>query len=230
MVTSVFSQGYTVSDSQCADDQGTAPCLAGDYDHIEVFSFSAPKDQDFRPIQVGQFIDGFAGGISEFNGLTEVGFPQSFVNTDPTVDLARLSPPKKLQAGRTALGETSNWFGPISAADGMINFERNEAAPIEIDSAVVCALDDDYTTYKQWKIDPNGTPGAGVDCSHNKNIINVVSSGVITDFDPTTDGDQGPEVLVGKKLTKLIGVLRPVEIGSFNVWLVFPRSIADVVQ
>lgn len=222
LVTSIFSQGYTVSDVVC----GTAgqPCTAGAYDHVEVFSFSAPEDNQGRLLQPGQFIDGFNGGVGEFNGLTEIGFPQTFVSAEtPDIDASRLPVPVKLQAGRTALGETMNWFGPLSTyPDGMINFEMNEAAPIEIDSVVVCMLDSDYTTYKQWKVDPNGTPGTPEDCSNKKNIINVITSGTIANFDPGT--------LVGKQLTKLIGVLRPVEIGSFNVWLVYPRSAADVVQ
>ena len=41
----------------------------------------------------------------------------------------------------------------------MINFERNEAAPIAILNGKVCPLDDDYTTYKQWKLDPAGAGG-----------------------------------------------------------------------
>lgn len=221
LVTSVFSQGYTVSDVVCST--AGQPCTAGAYDHVEVFSFSAPQDGQGRLLQVGQFIDGFNGGVSEFNGLTEIGFPQTFVAAEtPDVDPTRLPVPVVFQAGRAALSETMNWFSPLSSyPDGVINFEMNEAAPIEVDQAVVCMLDDDYTTYKQWKLDPNGTPGAPEDCSNKKNIINVVTAG-LAGFDPAP--------LVGKKLSKVYGVLRPVEIGSFNVWLIYPRSVADVVQ
>ena len=49
------------------------------YDYIEVFSYSAPTDQDMRFVSEDQLIDGFAGGVSEFDGLTEIGFPQTFV-------------------------------------------------------------------------------------------------------------------------------------------------------
>ena len=43
---------------------------------------------------------------------------------------------------------------------------------------------------------------------------------VLVHLDPTT--------LVGKKLPKVIGILRPLNIGSFNVWIIFPRSAADL--
>ena len=36
-----------------------------------------------------------------------------------------------------------------------------------------------------------------------------------------------PMTLVGKTLTKVVGTLRPVNIGTFNVWIVYPRSAAD---
>ncbi|MBA3542525.1 MAG: hypothetical protein H0T79_23115 [Deltaproteobacteria bacterium] len=224
VVNSVFAQGYTLSDVLCADATGRPPCTAEAYDHVMVFSFSAPRfDEDDEDggtsiLQQGQVIDGFAGGISEFNGLTEIGFPRTFVKGAVQIDNARIPAPKRLEAGRA--GETTDWFGPLSDPDGIINFERNEAAPIEVLGGVVCKLDDDYTTYKQWKVDPKGvpTPG-GVDCSRNKNVLNVISSAV-TEVDPTT--------LVGKTVTRLVGVVRPVSIGSFNVWIIFPRTSADI--
>ena len=62
-MTSVFAQGYTVSDVQCANDAGDPPCTAQAYDHIEVFSFSAPRDQNGHLLEEGQVITGFAGGL-----------------------------------------------------------------------------------------------------------------------------------------------------------------------
>jgi hypothetical protein len=32
---------------------------------------------------------------------------------------------------------------------------------------------------------------------------------------------------VGKTLPRLVGNLRPINIGSFNVWIIYPRSAAD---
>ncbi|HSD88586.1 MAG TPA: hypothetical protein VLB44_13755 [Kofleriaceae bacterium] len=212
IVTSVFAQGYTVSDVQCT---GT-PCTlttnpkinAVGYDHKMVFSFSAARDQNGCLIKEGQAIDGFAGGVSEFNGLTEIGFPQSFVAATKSdcgaadVNPARIPAPAVLD---------TTWF------TNKIMFERSEAGLIEIDNAKVCNLDTDYDTYKQWKIDPAGVGG---DCKGNKNVINVISTGVV----PTD-----PATLVGKTLPKVVGVLRPVNIGSFNVWIVYPRKSEDLI-
>lgn len=201
VVTSVFAQGYTVADVQCAAG-GAPPCTSMPYDYVEVFSFSAPTDQHARFISEGQVIAGFAGGISEFNGLTEIGFPQTFVAGEPEVNKAR--------EPATAMFD-STWFS------NKIMFERNEAGAVEIDGGVVCPLDDDYTTYKQWKIDPSGV-GDSAACN-GRNLINVITAGVV-EIDPGT--------LVGKTVPKIIGILRPVNIGSFNVWIIYPRSSADL--
>jgi hypothetical protein len=214
VVNSVFSQGYTVSDVQCADPAGNPPCTYQSYDHALIFSFSAPRDQHGNNIEQGMVIAGFAGGQSEFNGLTEIGFPQTFTPVDAMgnsildVNLGRLPAPAVFDV---------KWFNGLSDPLGEINFERNEAAPIEIRNAKVCDLDDKFITFKQWKIDPTGTGG---DCSSNDNVLSVITAGTISDLDPAT--------LVGKTLPRVVGVLRPVEIGSFNVWIIFPRSMSDL--
>jgi hypothetical protein len=202
VITSVFAQGYTVSDMSCGPG-GAPPCTTDDYNHMMVFSFSAARDERGRVIEEGQVIDGFAGGVSEFNGLTEIGFPQTFVDGDQVdKDPARMPAPAELE---------QTWF------TNRYMFERNEAAPISIVNGAVCDLDEDYETYKQWKVDPTGTGG---DCTGNRNVINVITAGVVA-VDPTT--------LVGKTLPRVTGVLRPVNIGSFNVWIIYPRSSADLV-
>ncbi len=224
VVTSIFSQGYTVSDVKCATggDKPTPPCTtpAQDngvvgYDHMMVFTFSSPRDQYGRPLFVGEVIQSFAGGLSEFNGLSEIGFPRSFTfapdrDTPAHVDPNLLPPPVLF---------SPTWFQPLSNPDGRINFERSEAGAIEIRGAKVCPLDDGpdgtYTVYKQWTIDPSPTPT----CAGN-NLISLITAG--TDF--TTD----PHTLVGRTLTRLVGIVRPVSIGSFNVWIVYPRGAADI--
>ena len=202
VVTSVFAQGYTVSDVKCSDAAGTPPCTTEAYNHIEVFSSSAPRDQMGRLLKQGQVIDGFSGGISEFDGLTEVGFPVTFATSD-AVTPDHLPPPVKL--------DPSTWFNGLNDPKGIINFERNEAAPIEIDDAVVCPLDSAYDRFKEWKIAPSGACGGSV--------IDVVTAGVIADLDPAT--------LVGKTLPRVVGVLRPIET-SGNIWIIYPRSSADL--
>ena len=206
VVTSVFAQGYTLDDVSCGAG-GAPPCTTMPYHHAMVFSFSAARDDHGCLIQQGQLIDGFAGGVSEFNGLTEIGFPQSFDSRTKdscgaqVIDEARIPQP-------VAFDPT--WF------TNKILFEENEAGLISIAGAKVCNLDADYTTYKQWKIDPAGVGG---DCTNNKNVLNLITNGVVP-TDPTT--------LVGKTLTKVVGTLRPVNIGTFNVWIVYPRSAADL--
>jgi len=202
VVTSVFAQGYTVSDVMCGAG-GAPPCTAGDYDHKMVFSFSAARDEDGRVIREGQVITGFAGGVSEFNGLTEIGFPQTFNEGEVDINPARMPQPVTFAA---------TWF------TDKFNFERNEAAPIAVLGAKVCDLDSDYDTYKQWKLDPTGTGG---DCKGNRNVLNVITNGIVPD-------DTVRSMIEGKTLPRVVGVLRPVNIGSFNVWIIYPRSMADL--
>ncbi len=229
VINSVFAQGYTVSDLNCTDNPGTPdvveadpPCVAEPYGHVMVFSFSAPRDECFGDLQVGQTITGFAGGLSEFNGLTEIGFPQTFspkdVSGNCVVDRPLDVNGKPTRLPNPEVLDPLTWFNSLNDPDGIINFERNEAAPIQINNGKVCDLDEDFDTFKQWKVDPAGVGG---DCAGNDNVLNVISTG-ITSIDPPS--------LVGKTLTKVVGVVRPVSIGSFNVWIIFPRDAQDIVQ
>jgi hypothetical protein len=218
VVTSVFAQGYTVSDVQCADDAGRPPCTAEAYDHAMVFSFSAPRGSDGHVLVEGEAIDGFAGGLTEFNGLTEIGFPQTFTpaykdedgdGVNDAIDRARMPAPAVL---------SPDWFGSLTLPTGRINFERNEAGAIEIRDGAVCPLDEDYATYRQWKLDPTGLGG---DNCRGDNLVNAITAGVIPSFDPAA--------VVGQRLPKVVGILRPVSIGSFNVWIIYPRAASDLV-
>ncbi len=195
VVTGTYAQGYSVSDVACADAEGTPPCVAGDFDHVLIFSFSRPKDEMGRNIEAGQFIDGFAGSVVEFNGLTEISFPQSFVS-DTSIDVARIPEPATV---------LPSWF------TNEIEFEKHESGLIQVLSGTVCPLDDDYTEFKQWKLD------AGRGCG---SPVNVITAGVI-EFDPALH--------VGSQLPKVVGVLRPVNLTSFNVFILFPRNSADLV-
>lgn len=195
IVTGVYAQGYTLSDVECADDAGTPPCVADDYDHGFIFTFSRPKDQNGDPLEVGTRISRFTGAVSEFNGLTEIGFPQTFTADEPA-NAARAPAPHVAD---------NSWF------TNKIQFERNEAGLIEVDNATVCPLDADYATYKQWKLD------LGSGCGK---AINLITAGVV-DFDPAA--------FEGMALPKVIGTLRPINIGTFNVWIMYPRFAADVV-
>jgi hypothetical protein len=173
VVTGTYAQGYSVSDVECADAAGAPPCVAGDFDHVLVFSFSRPKDEQGRNIEAGQFIDGYAGAVQEFNGLTEMGFPQSFV-TDTSIDLTRLPTPPVVQAA---------WF------QAPIEFEKRESSPIAVEGGTVCPLDMDFTTYKQWKLD------LGRGCASGS-AVSVITNGVI-DFDAAAHEGQVLTRVVG---------------------------------
>jgi hypothetical protein len=196
VVTSTYSQGYTVSDVKCADEAGTPPCTTEDYDHILIFTFGRPVAVGGRTILVGDSVARFTGGVQEFNGLTELGFPQTFLADEPTRP-ERIPPPRVV---------STSWFSSL------IEFEKVESFLIQIDGATVCPVDDDYATYKQWKLD------LGQGCG--RQAINVITAGVV-DFDPAANE--------GARLTRVVGALRPVNIGSFNVWIIYPRSAADLV-
>lgn len=201
VVTSVFAQGYTVADMSCGPG-GAPPCVAMPYDFALIFSFSAPNDQNFDPIVEGQTISGFAGGVTEFNGLTEIGFPQSFVDMTKDFNPAREPQPVVLDP---------TWF-----SSAKIKFEENEAGPIAILNGKVCPLDADYTKFMQWKLDPSGVADSATCAS--KNLINLITTGAIQ-----TD----PATLVGKTIPRVVGIVKPVSVGTFNVWIVYPRGPSD---
>lgn len=203
VVTSVFSQGYTVADVQCTDLAGKPPCTAGPYDHAMVFTFSAPRNGTGQILQEGELIGGFEGGVSEFNGLTEIGFPRTFPPAKAEIDPSREPAPAVVELA---------WFNSLQDANGQINFERNEAGPIEIRGAKACALDDDYERYKQWKIAVDGN------CSGNKQI-NVITAGTIN-LDPAT--------LADKTLPRVVGILRPVLTSGGPIWIIYPRGMSDL--
>ncbi len=159
IVTGVYAQGYTVSDVECQDAGGSPPCTTGDYDHVFVFSFSRPAVEGGGTVQVGQTISRVNGAIQEFNGLTEVGFPQTFSDDDDP-DPARVPEPTVIQ---------ESWLTTA------IEMERVEAALVAVDNAKVCPLDAAFETRSQWKLDLGGG------CS---DTVNVISKGSVADFDP----------------------------------------------
>jgi hypothetical protein len=196
VVTGVYAQGYTLSDAECADADGTPPCVTGDYDHVFVFSFNRPRGEDGEAIAVGDVVERLTGAIGEFNGLTEVNFPQSFMSGEG--DPAMVPEPFVLQP---------EWLTDV------INMEKVEEALVAVDGVEICPLDDDYDTYAQWKLKLGGSCDDG-------DVINVITRGQVNDFDPAA--------YVGMVMPRVVGTLRPVNIGNFNVWILYPRSIEDI--
>jgi len=197
VVTGVYAQGYTLSDAECADADGTPPCVTGDYDHVFVFSFNRPRGEDGSAIAVGDVVGQLTGAVGEFNGLTEVNFPQSFMaEGEGSPDM--VPEPFVLQP---------DWLTDT------IMMERVEEALVAVDGIEICPLDDDYDTYAQWKLKLGGSCDDG-------DVINVITRGQVNDFDPTG--------YVGMEMPRVVGTLRPVNIGSFNVWILYPRSMDDI--
>ena len=172
VVTAIYSQGYTIADVECQDAAGTPPCESGDYDSLYIYTHNRPDDEEHRILSRGETVVRLTGGVSEFNGLTELSFPQSFVD-DPTINEAWLPTPVVVQA---------EWL-----AD-KIQFERVEAGLIAVEDGVLCPLDEEWEVYNQWKLD------IGFGCGQP---INVITEGQVPDFDPTDYAGQTIPRVVG---------------------------------
>lgn len=198
VVTGVYSQGYTLSDVQCGEG-ARPPCTTGDYDAVFVFSFNRPLGEGTGPVEVGDVVEAVTGAVTEFNGLTELGFPQTYI-LDGERDPGQVPEPVVIDPA---------WLGT------RIEMERVEAGLVAIENATVCELDDDFETYAQWKL------GLGEEgCADSGSIVNVITQGQVNDFDPAD--------YIGQVVPRVVGTLRPVNIGSFNVWIIYPRDAEDL--
>jgi hypothetical protein len=197
VVTGVYAQGYTVSDVDCPG--GNPPCTSGDYDHMFVYSFNYPRDEEGSGISQGDVVCEVRGGLSDFNGLTEIGFPQTFLSTDDcTADQssAYIPEPPVLQSAWLSSG---------------IELERLEGGLVALEDAVLCPLDFEFEMYGQWELD------VGLGCG---NPVSVISAGQVASFDPTP--------YVGQTLPRVVGTLRPVNFSDFDVWIIYPRDANDI--
>jgi hypothetical protein len=197
VVTGVYAQGYTVSDVNRQSGE-TVP-----YGHALIFTFGRPRALDGTEIAVGSVVAEVSGGVKDFNGLTEFNFP--------TTDLVARTPAPELLPAPAPID--AQWLTLPLGPTGMINLERLESALVEVDDARLCAFDSDFDTYGQWKLD------VGNGCSSG--VMNVITKGQVSDFDPTT-------LAVGSVLPRVIGTLKAVNIGNFNVWIIQPRTLADL--
>ncbi|HKA87597.1 MAG TPA: hypothetical protein VKE22_08020 [Haliangiales bacterium] len=196
VVTGVYATGFTVSDVSCA----AGACAGYPYGHAFVYTYSLPRDDAGVGVKVGQTVSYVSGGVSEFNGFTELNFPQTHVAT-VTPDPALLPAPVPL---------SSNWLLNVAA---MVSLEQWEAGLVSLDNVTVCSLDGDYTRFGQWKVN------VGLGCGKP---MNVVTAGQVSGFDPAQH--------VGMPLRRIVGTLRGVNRSSFNVWIVQPRNAADITE
>lgn len=196
IVTGVYADGFSVSDVDCT----SRPCVADPFAHVYVFSFSRPIDVKGRPVQVGQTLKSFEGGIAEFNGFTEVNFPVQEI-ADPNSDTTLLPDPVNIDPNSLDSGD-----------QGQLRMEEQEAALVSVTNATVCPLDNDFDRFQQWKVN------IGLGCGKP---VNVISAATVPSFDPRAQ--------VGKKLGRIVGALRGVNLASTNIWILLPRSAADIV-
>jgi hypothetical protein len=198
VVTGVYADGFSVSDVSCT----SRPCRAEPFAHIYVFSFSRPIDVMRRPVQIGQVLKAFEGGVAEFNGFTELNFPvQELV--DARIDETLLPDPVAIDPAWLASGNDQ----------GLLRLEEQESGLVSVAGVKVCPLDNDFERFQQWKVDIGrgcGTP------------VNEISASTVASFDPAA--------MVGRRLTRIVGALRAVNLGSFNVWILLPRRAADITQ
>ncbi len=203
IVTGVYAQGYTVSDVDCS----VSPCVADPFSHLYVFTFGRPRDENFDPIEIGHRVVWVSGGVSEFNGLTELNFPQTALlqagGDAAPPDESLLPAPVVIEAG---------WLQQPLEPDGMFRLEALESGLVAVEGGVMCPLDDDYDEFKQWKLD------VGLGCGA---AMNVISAGAVSDFDPVN-------VAPGTALPRVVGTLKGVNFASFNVWIVQPRRSGDI--
>ena len=173
VVTSVFAQGYTVVRRRAAAPTARRRAPTGDYDHEMVFSFSAPRDeQRLTSSRRARSIDGFAGGVSRVQRPHRDRLPADVRRRRRTAT-ATLDEPGAHAGAGDARRDVAHEQDHVRAQRGRRRSRSTNGEGLP--------LDDDYTTYKQWKIDPAGDGG---DCTGNQNVINVISTGVVADSIP----------------------------------------------
>ncbi len=213
IVTGIYAQGYTLSDVDCS----VSPCVAEPFNHIFVFSFNRPRDEEFNAIEIGHQVEWVSGGIGEFNGFTELNFPQTALQKKmddpmtPQDEGEEIEPPDESLLPEPVVVQAA-WLNGAQDPAGMIKLEENESGLMAIEGGVLCPLDEDYTTYKQWKLD------VGNGCG---NAFNVISAGAVSDFDPADHP-------AGTVFGRVVGTIRAVNIGTFHVWILQPRRSSDI--
>lgn len=170
------------------------------YGHALIFTFGRPK-YGGRDIQVGDLVEEVSGGVVEFVGQTEVNFPEVLLTGTQAPDLV----PEPVEID-------PDWLLSPTGETGMINFEKVEAGLVTVANAKRCEFDDDYVTYGQWKVD------VGLGCGKP---VNVITRGQVADFDPAS-------VPVGATIPRIVGTLQGVNFVGSAIWIIKPRTIADL--
>jgi len=159
------------------------------YSSIFIYNHSRPD------VAVGDRVVTLAGTDDEFFGFTELSFPSW--SADGT---AEVPAPIVIDA---ALVDDSN------------TLEQYESALVEVDDALVCPVDENYTAYGQWVV----LVDSAATCDGDTGKINIVSATGAPDFNPADH--------VGETLSIVRGNLR-YHTAADPSWMIYVRSAEDI--
>jgi len=231
VVVAVSSDGFYVTDI-------SEP--AGSYNSVFAFNFSQPED-----LSIGDVLRVFGGGVSEFVGFTELTFPHFTVKEAGHLELvpapfdlddALLSSNANMEAHESELVSMTNAYSPDTFVDCDINGDGLVALCFFFDPCPVGSNDDledqcafdcqnqpgcseltGFLTYGQWNLTLVADGGKA----------NVVTSGVLPDFDPTATCNPGTYVNCSVALDRIVGTVRQVTPARPR-WVIEPRIPSDV--
>ncbi len=234
VVTGVRIDGFYITDTCTIPDypgSGQALCTEGErnttpgFNHLFVFTFSRPDD-----LFVGDRLTFVSGPMTEFNGLSEIGFPLWEVDYDnsPQPDLApkslndRLSPyyPDLLErGGLCVVGNRNPETTNIIQCDHAM--ERLEGARVKVRIRATAGIspgsreDRAFRDFAQWPVIADDGSDVGL-------RFQLVTRENLPFFDPLAFGAQA----VNQEIT---GNLRQVVFNEQSVplWIIEPRDQAD---
>jgi hypothetical protein len=212
VVTGVFSQWYALSDVDCT----STPCVPTPYGHLVVFTFNRARADDGTSIRLGHLLARVSGGVVEFNGLTELGFPRTELarNEGGAVRNEALLP--------EPVTVKPSWLTGTGEG-GPINLERLEGGLVAIENGTVCATSKDDVKYTQWTLDV----GHGCGDETGIHLTTAGNKGAVPEFDVPPKGT---------KIKRVVGILSPLNFllerggqpDPKNLFLVLPRRLSDL--
>ncbi|MBM4396945.1 MAG: hypothetical protein FJ087_14805, partial [Deltaproteobacteria bacterium] len=232
VVTNVTTNGMNVVDVSDLDEKGRpAPGSS-----VFVYSFSRPmslpscvEDEEadtlacsqhsLVPVQVCDRVRRVSGGVSAFNGFTELKFPSwELVEWDPSEGPCPVPEPFDL----TGLACADLYgAGPLRYEGALVRVRNVE---VDCDDGEACYQDAKYVRYGEWWINLKGGS-----CKTGK--VYVVSHIAAPDFDPFL-----PE---NARISSITGTLKPLyfspdsedkcKMGGDFTWIVEPRCPDDIV-
>ncbi len=238
VVTSVNTSGMLVTDVSGLDSTRHAAPGSSVY----VYSYNRPMsipvctqdEQDITggcdfldpiPVEICDRVKRLAGGISEFYGYTEMGFPTwTHVPWNPKKD-GPCAVPEPTDVTCTQLLDQKAMF----ALEGSLVRVRNVAVDCQkgIDT---CGTDTKYVKYGEWYVD---LP-SGANCPHPKMFI--VTQDAMPDFNPFDVANYPNKDYKISSITGTLSVLyyapsaaNPCGVGGDATWLISPRCVDDVV-